>query len=323
MKTIATLAVLAVAASASGQIPLHEPIRKCGGAVEFSPATAPFMARNMSPPPRAAAALNSSDFCSEYVFAGWEAPIKLYLGEGASEYIDFIEAAVELWNATLRSSGQEMIEVVKDVKPVNWAVDDRFWLNTDPYTGSNIEDGQSVIYFEKGYGYLEEPDGVTVFRRQTPFIYSASMVEADVYINTYFEELYSPYIVARTVHIAGVTESSSIYAFVSDIFLTIVHEIGHILGLNHIHISGNILGYDYMPGVAQRWMAPMAMYLETLKTGSPAVIQHIYDDHLIAPYTLVDADNEEMILDALTMFTSSIVLGEQDKTALMCAYGFD
>ena len=68
--------------------------------------------------------MNSSNFCSEYIFAGWDAPMKLYLGEGAAEYIDFIEAAAELWNAALRSSGQEMIEVVKDVRPVNWAIDE-------------------------------------------------------------------------------------------------------------------------------------------------------------------------------------------------------
>ena len=73
MKTLATLTLLAVTASASGQIPLHETIRKCGGAVELSPATAPVTVRHMNPLPRSAA-LNSSDFCSEYIFAGWDTP---------------------------------------------------------------------------------------------------------------------------------------------------------------------------------------------------------------------------------------------------------
>ena len=76
-----------------------------------------------------------------------------------------------------------------------------------------------------------------------------AVLEADAYINTYFEETYTPYIVARTIHIAGVTESSSIYAFVSSIFLTIVHEIGH--GPTHIHIC-NIMRSTTCP-TAQRW----------------------------------------------------------------------
>ena len=245
--------------------------------------------------------------------------MKLYLGEGAAEYIDFIEAAVELWNAALRSSGQEIIEIVKDVRPANWDNDAWFWYDTDPYTERNAGDGQSVIYFERGFGFLEEPEGITVFSRE--LVNGAnSMVEADVYINTYFEDVYSPHIVARTVHILGVSKSSSMYAFVSDVFLNIVHEIGHVLGLTHIHISGNIMGYDYLPGLAQRWRAPMAMYFEGLQAGS--IIQHTYNDDLITPYTLVDTEDEETV-DALTMFTSSIVLGEQDRTALMCSYGFD
>ena len=75
--------------------------------------------------------------------------MKLYLGEGAAEYIDFIEAAAELWNAALRSSGQEMIEVVKDVRPVNWAIDDQFWLNPGSYTGS-VESGSDARTLAKG-----------------------------------------------------------------------------------------------------------------------------------------------------------------------------
>ena len=38
-------------------------------------------------------------------------------------------------------------------------------------------------------------------------------------------------------------------------------------------------------------------------------------------YRLVDPE-DKALLDGLIMFTSSVSLGEQDRTSLMCAYGF-
>ena len=53
-------------------------------------------------PPDIVIGFSPGTLCSFYAVAGWESPLKLHLGEGADEYRDLIERAVEVWNETVK-----------------------------------------------------------------------------------------------------------------------------------------------------------------------------------------------------------------------------
>ena len=38
-----------------------------------------------------------------------------------------------------------------------------------------------------------------------------------------------------------------------------LHEIGHLLGVNHVPVSGNIMSYNYMPRMIEIWAPVMAL----------------------------------------------------------------
>ena len=294
---------------ALGQIPIHES-GMCAGV--FDGISRVKVSDGLFPQPRAAT-LRGSGVCQEYSFAGWDDPVRLYLGEGSEDYIELIESAAEMWNAAVRGwKLTNMIQIVKNSSPSNESVDDRFWSDPERYGRRNIGDGQSVIYFVSGES---ASSGTTWFERKSTY----RMGEADVYINPFNEEAHTPYPLANTVHVVGLTETTSIYAFVSSTFVTIVHELGHLLGLNHINVSGNIMGYNYMPRLIDQWRAPMMMYLFSQQDPTESNVLSFSDDSVL-PYMAV---TDERMISLMDIFTSSMTLGEQDKTALMCSYGSD
>ena len=88
------------------------------------------------------------NLCSTYARAGWEETMRLHLGEGASEYLDLIEMAVEVWNeAVTPRSGEPLIEIV-EYRPENYLLSESFWADTDTEGRANVHDGENVIYFK-------------------------------------------------------------------------------------------------------------------------------------------------------------------------------
>ena len=118
-----------------------------------------------------------------------------------------------------------------------------------------MRDGQLVIYFKGG-----ETDGRSGYAH-TRWI-GGSMVESDIYINTTHEEKYGRNL-ARTEVILSLGGSFGVYGLVNSTYLTIVHEVGHALGLKHVPVSGNIMSYQYMPGVVDAWKPTMSLFVAT------------------------------------------------------------
>ena len=88
-----------------------------------------------------------------------------------------------------------------------------FWINDGRESDTNIQDGQSVIYFHGG----GDPDRAWSFahRRWS----SEGMVEADIYINTTDEETYCPNL-ARTTLVLPMNDTHGIHAYVNLTYVT-------------------------------------------------------------------------------------------------------
>ena len=161
--------------------------------------------------------------CSTYTWsAGWESPVQLYLGEGASDYLALIEQAAAVWNTVL---GSEAIELVRDQQPDQFSVSSAIWSETETESDTNINDSQSVIYF-KASSAEQNSSGFTTVRWDV-----LEMVEADVYINIRDEAKYGINL-ALTELVLEVDDLHGAYSFVNRAFDTILHELGHVLGLN-------------------------------------------------------------------------------------------
>ena len=86
------------------------------------------------------------------------------------------------------------------------------------------------------------------------------MLESDVYSNTTLEDLYGP-LLAKVHELDAVDESLATYAIVNSTFQTVLHELGHLLRIGHIRVSGNIMSHNYMPALARQWKIPMGLYI--------------------------------------------------------------
>ena len=310
----------------SAQIALPAGPGQCGGVRDFAGARHETKAGSPTlPQPRRFTVLESG-FCSEYSVSGWEQTMYLYLGEGASDYLPLVQSAVDLWNTSLVGFNRTpVIKIVHDLSPRTYGLQSNFWSNDGIQAAQLSGDGQSVIYF-RGGGDLERVWSFA-YRRWDG---SSRMVEADIYINTTHEDEYGPDLVLTEL-IMNLDGESGVHALVSSTFLTIVHEIGHALGLNHLPVSGNIMSYRYMPRMTDIWRSPIAVLLISLFAGqsgsesegvdysSVPLVQRIDN---VRPYMALSPDSDSDLVTVASLFTQTVALGEQDKMGLMCIYEF-
>ncbi len=317
-KVFGSLSALALCCISVAQIPVPRDPPQCGGMERKFPSWSvpPLAPRYQERLPVSRAA---TDLCSEYTHSGWKNTLKLRLGEGAEDYKPLIELAIKRWNEALEGFNQKPVVEISRLRPTSYSLHDDFWhrYNTSSELDESndlIDDGQSVIYF-KG----NDPEN-----RFAGFAYSRwddkSMQEADIYINLTSTEQYSPFIV-ETQELAT-DESGTAYAAVLSIYTTILHEIGHALGLNHVPVSGNVMSYNYMPYMAEKWQIPA--YVELLRSGT---LQRSFfsafissDPDISKSYYFEDPTEEQQ--SAALFYTITAGLGEQDRMSLLCAYDF-
>ena len=311
----AAAAALALASVLSAQALVPHAAGQCSGARSFQSAPKP-----SSHLPQRFFGIKGSGFCDEYTVAGWDGTMKLYLGEGAAEYFGPVSLAVSLWNDALVGFSRDPVIEIAFAPSASKIprLSSNFWNSN--YAGEvdrNVEDGQSAIYF-KGGGNPDRVISFAAYRWQ-----GGKMLESDVYINTTLEELYGPAI-ARVRLIDSVDESLATYALVNSTFLTVLHELGHLLGIGHIPVAGNIMSYNYMPAIASQWKIPLSLYLAGVLQNSwsdPSTLPFVYKKREKESF-LMTVSNEET-LDEMSIFTSYVTLGEQDRMALMCIYDFE
>ena len=257
-----------------------------------------------------------SQLCFGYTYAGWKTTMRLRLGEGVAEYLDVVERAVDLWNETLMGFNQKpVIELVQSSSPRNFNLSDQFWDDSDAESETLATDGQSVIYFKPSTESQRSTRGFVRFRWDS----SRRMTEADIYVNTYDEVTHGRDL-AKTTLALETEEGRGVYVYVDAIYLTVLHEIGHALGLKHIPVSGNIMSYSFMPRMREIWRAPLVpifyLYEQSGLRQNPLVRQ-IGD---VPPYVIV---SDSFTLEMLPMYTHAVDLGHQDRMALMCIYDFE
>ncbi|MYF49779.1 MAG: hypothetical protein F4220_06460 [Gammaproteobacteria bacterium] len=312
---VAALAAFVLSFPASAQVAVPEEPGHCSGAIESADPTKP----TNWPTPKAFK-VQGSGVCSEYSYSGWDRSLDLYLGEGARDYLPLIIQAVATWNDTLRGFSQKDVIRVSGRRPNTYYLSENFWQHSITESTANLYDGQSVIYFKSSgafgktgsYAHLQWSD------------YSGQMTHADIYINTTHEEKYGRNL-ARAVKIDRLNETYEVWAFANATYLTILHELGHALGLKHLPVSGNIMSYNYMPKLGDIWRVPLGMFstqMSVLTQTEPSteIYPFLRKEGEFSPYMIL---KDPATLGFLEAFTSSVELGEQDKMALMCVYDFE
>lgn len=297
--------------------PVTEAVEMCGGVEFVNEGSEP----GLFPQPREFR-LGSSQLCTEYTFAGWENPVYFRLGEGAEKYRGVIERAMNLWNEALLGQDKEPILRISRNSPTNFmAPSDALIKGAE---GPNdLMDGESVIYFTPRQGRVA---GIAMVDTEGAGR-KKHLAEVDVYINTYLVNLRGP-LLYRTQEVYRSGETRMVFARVDSLFLTVLHELGHAIGLNHIPVSGNIMSYNYMPRMIETW-GPV---IEMLDRFSPEKLSHA---GMVSPSKLgsliyyqaaqgnqKQKDRSKVLEGLVGMFTNTARLGSEDKTALLCVYSF-
>lgn len=326
MKT--TMLFLVAALAASAQTPVPVPFGECGfDGVGFGAPKADILEPNQFAIPR-------GDLCEMYTFeAGWEETMVLQLGEGAEEYRDLIEMAVEVWNEVVYIDERHLVPnrvpliEISDEKPRNYLLSRSFWdsqRNAESVSSRNLRDSENVIYFKPDNGDTG-PRGYTRLEATT---YGNRIVEADVYINTDHEEEfgedYGPSL-GLTKLVANYDDDHGAYAIINATYIVILHELGHAIGLKHIPVTGNVMNKNFTPGLVEQWGSGFVFYFiqqfnywgHTL-VESPDRMGYVFKHGELDPYVVVDPTLRRV----METFTETARLGAQEKMMLACIYEY-
>ncbi len=248
--------------------------------------------------------VNRADLCSKYAYTEGEIPRTrlLYLGEGADKYREFIELAVEKWNAAVfAAGGPEQLIKITDEAPHRYYLEDDFYEYINYYIYlQGLNDYQSAIYFKVGGGVSGVAGG------------------GDIYINPHLEEKYGgPGKAIVIIHkLMDLGEGRGLYTATRRVYGVILHEIGHLVGLRHIPNLGNIMGPGANDQVVEQWrpfaeLARRSPGLDLEDVGIVADSKRFYN------LDLIDDPEELKMVDR---FTRTMELGEQEKMLLNCLY---
>ncbi len=310
MRPLGTALLLLMAPLLAAEMPLPGGRMECG--FEASEARPRFSGL---PVPRAFA-VNESGFCSQYTYKGWDKTMHLYLGEGADEHIEWIRMAADLWNEALGTDGERpLVEIVTGHVPLNYSLPEGFGRSSKEEINRLKEDGQNVIYFRA----FASDERTSWASNRTG---GSQMMEADMYIDTSDVEEHGP-LIYRIKEVYRHGESQSVFARVNKLYLTILHEMGHALGLRHIPVAGNVMSYRKLEGMVELWY-PVYSLAFKLNPLDHDLSRMLSDREPRISYSWLHADwPNEFRKGQMDLYTRSYRLGDQDLAALMCIYDFD
>ena len=254
--------------------------------------------------------------CSEYAIAGWEEPMKLYLGEGSAPYRDLIEVAVAAWNHAIHIPYRKPVIEIVDTRPAIFHLPSSFWSDVEGYGRANLRnDDESVIYFKPSQEGETSVWGTTWFQW-----FGTTMKQADVYINTKDEESQRPGdLLVLTKKLIDVDDSHGAYALTNKTYSVILHELGHAIGLGHIPVNGNVMSREFGAGGTDQWVAALA--LELFNDPFPRRNRFVNRHSMISRYMSISPNFKEP-LERVEFFTKNAQVGNQEKTALACIYQY-
>ena len=252
--------------------------------------------------------------CAQYARYGWEEPMVLYLGEGAEDYRELIERAIEVWNETVDLGKDTPLIEITDKRPETYRLASSFWEDTDEEGKANLDDNQSVIYFTTS----EESDLWGLAWRQWSYR-DAKMLEADIYINTFAEEEHPDEVLVLNKKLSDIDSSYAAYATFNKTYAVILHELGHAIGLNHVPTSGNVMSRDFGAGGIDQWAAPIAVQL--FNDSSPRNHPFVERKNNVDTYMALSKEHDDT-MEIVDFFTNNAKLGEQEKMALTCIYPY-